>query len=235
MILSAIETLVLQNIGYDRYSSLSVDTNAEKIEDFAMLHKCVNLAREEIKLNTNIADVMAFGAAIVTASGTAQYSLPADFDIPVAMYYALTAGTVGTKLTRVYPQNLPSNISITDIGTPSSYLILGNTAALLQIYLLPTPDAVGVILPLYKPVFAELILPADEDSLMRKYSKAVIDFASAFAFQFIKKDGPNHDKYYGLGIAECAKIDLRDMKSDSTFKELPSKYLMNQRAARISK
>jgi len=235
MNLRAIETLVLQNIGYDRYSSLSIDTDPAKMEDFAMLHKCVNLAREEIKLNTNIGDIMAFGAAIVTSSGVAGYSLSADFDIPVTMYYALIAGTAGFKLTRMYPQNLPSNISLTDIGTPESYVILGNTTGVLQIYLLPTPNAAGVILPLYKPVLTELILPADEDSIMKKYSKTVIDFASAFAFQFIKKDGANHDKYYGLGIAECSKIDLREIRADSNFKELPSKYLMGQRSARLSK
>ena len=235
MNLQAIETLVLQNIGYDRYSSLSVDTDAAKIEDFAMLHKCVNMAREEIKLNTNIADIVAFGTAIVTASGISQYALPIDFDIPVTMYYALIAGTAGFKLTRIYPQNLPSNISLTDLGTPESYIVLGNTAGVLQIYLLPTPNAAGVILPLYKPVLAELILPADEDSLMKKYSKAVIDFASAFAFQFIKKDGTNHDKYYGLGMSECSKIALRDVNADSNFKELPSKYLMNQRTMRMTK
>jgi len=235
MNLQAIETLVLQNIGYDRYSSLSVDTDAAKIEDFAMLHKCVNLAREEIKLNTNIADVMAFGTAIVTASGVAQYALPVDFDVPVTMYYSLVAGTAGFKLARMYPQNLPSNISLTDVGTPENYIILGNTAGVLQIYLLLTPNAAGVILPLYKPVLAELILAADEDSLMKKYSKAVIDFASAFAFQFIKKDGANHDKYYGLGLSECAKIDLREVKADSNYYEKPPQNIINARTGRLSR
>ncbi|MBU2249904.1 MAG: hypothetical protein KKD77_24375, partial [Gammaproteobacteria bacterium] len=70
MILQNIERIVLSLIGYDRYSALSVDTNAEKIEDFANLHTCVNLAREEIKLNTLIPSILKWTSATATAAST---------------------------------------------------------------------------------------------------------------------------------------------------------------------
>lgn len=234
MRLDAIEQVVLNNIGM-RYDELSVSAEPKDILDFSMLHTCVNLAREEIKLNTNISCVMTFGAAIVTTAGTANYPLPADFDIPVTMYYALVAGTAGFKLTQIYAQNLPSNISLLDTGTPETYIILGTTLGIMDIYVLPTPNAVGVILPVYKPVFTSLVLPADEDILMRKYPKTVIDFATAFAFQLLKKDPTQHDKFYGLGLAECQKIDLREKTADSNFKELPPLSIRNTRSARLSK
>ena len=38
MDLQNIETLILRNIKYDKYADLSIDTDAEKIADFSMLH-----------------------------------------------------------------------------------------------------------------------------------------------------------------------------------------------------
>jgi len=233
MRLDAIEKVVLNNIGM-RYDELSVSTDAKEILDFAMLHTCVNLAREEIKINTKIPDIMAFGAAIPTVAGTAQYSLPADFDLSVTMYYSTVAGMAGTKLSRMYPEDLPSSVSLVDTGTPDSYLILGNTAGLLQIYLLLTPNAAGFILPLYKPILTELSLAADEDILMKKYSLAVINFATAFSFQLLKKDEKMYDKFYNLGLLNCSKIDFREKTADSNYRELPPLSIRNARSARTS-
>lgn len=234
MNLKSIEQVVLNNIGL-RYDELSVSTDSKEVLDFAMLHTCVNLAREEIKLNTNIPDVMTFGAVIPTIAGTAQYSLPTDFDLPITMYYATIAGQAGEKLYRMYPENLPSSVSLIDTGTPENYLILGNSVGLLQIYLLLTPNAAGFILPLYKPVLVELSLATSEDILMKKYSLAVINFATAFAWMILKKDQAQYDKYYAYGINDCSKIDLREIKADSNFRELPPLSIRNARSGRLSK
>ena len=52
MILSDIERFILQIVGHKRYSELSVSKDADDIEDFSFLHRCVNLARDEIRLGT---------------------------------------------------------------------------------------------------------------------------------------------------------------------------------------
>ena len=76
MTLAQIERIILANIQYDRYSALSVDTDPGKVEDFANLHTCVNLAREEIKLNTTIPSLLKWTTAATTTAGTKAYSLP---------------------------------------------------------------------------------------------------------------------------------------------------------------
>lgn len=214
MTLQEIEELILVNVGHKRYSELSVSSIAEDIEDFRFLHGCVNLAREEVKINSAFPQLMTFGTAITVAAGNFQYSLPVDFDIAVAMYFATNLLTVGNKLTQIDVRNLPANISNSDTGTPSSYVLSGIVANLAQIYLLPIPETAGVLLPLYKPVLTKLSTSTDEDIIMKKYPGVVINFASAFAFQYIKKDGANHDKYYLLGISDCKKINLREASFD---------------------
>jgi len=240
MQLKAIEQVILNNIGM-RYDELSISTDAKEILDFAILHTCVNLAREEIKLNTNIKALNKIGTAIVVASGTSVYSLPSDFDVPITMYYWSSGGSEAIELEQMYVESLPSKIPVTvgsatpDTGTPSGYLILDTSTDLIQIALYPTPAVSGVILPVYKPVLTEKTVSTDEDTLMKRYPKTVIDFATSFAFQLLKKDDKQHDKYYGLGLSECFKIDLREMKADSNYKDKPSSVLIARRAGRLSK
>lgn len=241
MTLQEIEQIVLSQIGYDRYSSLSVDTNAEKIEDFARLHSCVNLAREEIKLNTKLSCLTVIGAGIVTTANTSGYSLPAGFDIPIAIYYWGTGQSEATLLKQLYMESLPLNVPVAvgsaqiATGEVYGYIIAGTSADLMQIYIVDVPAVAGVILPIYKPVLTELTTSTDEDILMRKYPKTVINFATAFAALLLKNDQAKHDKFYGLGFADCAKIDIRELRSDSNFKELPPASIVNARAGRFSK
>lgn len=241
MQLREIEQFVLNAIGYDRYSSLSVDTNPEKIEDFASLHTCVNFAREEIKLNTKIPALTKIGTAIITASGNPLYSLPSDFDIPITFYYWASGNTSAYKLTQLYVENLPDKVPVAigsaaiEAGTPANYIIADTSSDLIQVILNPEPNVAGVLLPVYKPVLTEVSLSTAECVLMRKYPKTVIDFATAFAFQLIKKDSAQHDKYYAMGMAECSKIDFREKTSDSNFKELPPLSIRNNRLGRASR
>ena len=236
MNLASCEKIILQNIGYDRYSALSVDTNAEKIEDFANIHTCVNLAREEIKLNTNIPALNKLSASITTIANQATYSLPSDFDIPVKFFYE--SASSAWELEQIYVTNIPESriIHTTEIGSPLKYLILDNVAGIIQVLIAPTPSTSGEIFaPVYKPILTTLTAPTDEDIIMKKYPKTVIDFATAFAFQIIKKDEKMHDKYYALGMADSARIDLRETKADSSYKELPPASIRNARSARLSK
>lgn len=241
MTLQQIETFVLQLVGYDRYSALSVDTNSEKMEDFANLHTCVNLAREEIKMNAKIPALARFGTAVAVTSGNAQYSMPTDFDVPIALYYYPNGSTTASELSQAYIENLPSEVPVTigsatpSSGTPSQYFIVGTSSDLIQVYLYPTPDTSGFILPLYKPVLTTLTTATDQDTIMRKYPKAVINFATAFAWQLIKKDPAQHDKYYTLGMADCDKINLREIQADSTYRDVPDSLTRQRRAGRLSR
>ena len=234
MQLSVIEPIVLMKIGGDRYSSLSVDANAEKVEDFANLHTCVNLAREEIKLNTTIPSLLKWTSAIATVASQKAYSLPSDFDIPVKVFY--TSDTEEFELEQVYPANLLEKVANTTAeGIPDWYMILGQSSALVQIELYNIPNKVQSFKAIYKPVLTEYTISTSEDILMKKYPKTVINFATAFAFQIIKKDSAMHDKYMMLGLADCSKIDLRELKADSSYKELPDALLRTRRSSRLSK
>ena len=235
MTLQQIEQVVLNNIGM-RYDELSISTDAKEILDFAMLHTCINLAREEIKLNTNIPALMMLGTAITTIANQSTYSLPTDFDIPVKIFYESSSSS--WELEQLYVSGLSDTKILTTIdpGTPSKYLILGTSANLIQIILVTAPNIAGdIFAPIYKPVLTTLSLSTAEDIIMRKYPKTVIDFATAFAFQILKKDKEQHDKYYGLGLAECAKIDLRETNADSNFRELPPPSIRDARSQRLSR
>jgi hypothetical protein len=240
MILSTIEKLVLNNIGM-RYDELSVSTDPKEILDFAILHTCVNLAREEIKLNTKLPCLTMFGTAINTVAGTSGYNLPTDFDIPIAIYYWAMGNSEAALLKQYYVEGLPATVPVAIggatlvTGTVYGYIIAGTSADLIQIYIIDVPDVAGIILPMYKPVLTELSLATAEDVLLRKYSKTVINFATAFAAQLLKKDEKIHDKFYAIGLGNCRDIDLREMKADSNYHDLPSTYLMNLRAGRLSK
>jgi hypothetical protein len=216
MTLQQIEEIVLFNIGYDRYSSLSIDTDPSKIEDFAALHKCVWLAREDIKRNTYMPQLFTFGAVIPSVANQSNYSLPADYDLPVKMFYMDTIGSV-KELIPLSALSVSAAQVILGIntGTPSNYIIAGTVANLIQVYLLPTPIIAGEsLLPIYKPVLANLTTSTSEDVIMKKYPETVMFLATAYAFQIIKKDSSQHDKYMALGRNDYKMISLRETSAN---------------------
>jgi len=244
MNLRVIERVVLNNIGM-RYDELSISTDAKEILDFAMLHTCIYLAREEIKLNTRLPCLTMIGTGIVTAAGTSSYSLPADFDIPIAMYYWSIGNSSAILLNQIYMESLPINVPVSvpvafgaaifATGTPYGYIIAGTSADLIQMHIVDEPTVAGLILPIYKPVLTELTTFTDEDVLMRKYPKLVIDFATAFAWQILKKDPAQHDKFYALALGKCREIELREKMADANFKEKPPLSIINARIKRLSR
>ena len=234
MTLKQIEEIILMTIGADRYSSLSVDANAEKIEDFSNLHTCVNMAREEIKLNTTIPSLLKWTSATATVASTKAYSLPSDFDIPVKVFY--TEDSSEFDLEQVYPANLLQKVTKTTTeGTPSWYMVLGESSALVQIEFYNIPSKAGSFKAIYKPVLTEYTTSTSEDILMKKYPQTVIYFATAFAFQIVKKDEKMYDKFYVMGLANCQKIDLREKMADSNYREIPDSLTRARRSARFSK
>ncbi|MFH1231875.1 MAG: hypothetical protein V1709_10310 [Planctomycetota bacterium] len=232
MNLQNIETLVLQLIKFDKYSDLSAD--ATKIADFAVLHQCVNLAREDFKINCSAPELLTIGATIPTIVNMAGYSLAADFDIPVAFYYATSASTNGNRLTKTTAEQLAASIALSTVGTPTTYCILGTSGNLIQVYLLPIPDVVGFLFPLYKPVLTALSLAADEDIILRKYPKIIINFATAYAAQMLKSDQVMYDKYYAIALSECRKIDLRQISGDTVPDLTVDTFLQTKRQDRLT-
>ena len=240
MTLEQLETMILMGISYDRYSSLSVSTNAEKIEDFATLHRCVTLAREQIKLNVKLPSIEVWDNVTVTA-GTGTYNLPTDFDIPIGVYFFYSTGTdwEGWDLVQLYPENiiqkLGKPLSLLEQGDPEYYVIMGQASDVIQITLAPTPDKAGFIGLTYKPVLTNLTTPTAEDVIMKKYPIAVINFAMAYGFYFLRKDQANFDKYFSLGMADCSKADFREKQADSSFRQLPDYLIRTRRMARFTK
>jgi hypothetical protein len=235
MTLQQIETFVLMNIGGSRYTEMSISSDPNVIEDFSLLHNCVDFARDEVKINTYCPQMEKFGTAIVASAGTSGYPLPSDFDVPIAIYYAAQVSTVGARLTKVYAENLPETVNIDEQGTPDSYILNDVDSDLASITILPVPDKVGYILPLYKPTITPLTLSTAEDILMRKYSLTVVKFATAFFFQLIKKDMANFASWYGMGMQDCQKITQRELDSDSSYREKPDDLMRRRRMARNTK
>jgi hypothetical protein len=218
---------------------LSVDTNAEKIEDFAILHNCVTLAREEIKLNTTIPALLKMGTNIQTIAGQRAYSLYADFDVPVKCYYS--SGSDEWELEQAYAATIKEKVTkLSDSGTPSWYVIADTanaiTAPLVQCNLYNVPNVSNdSFFFIYKPILAEITISTDYDILMRKYPHTVIKFATAFASQIIKKDMVSFEKFYLMGKSDCQMIDSREMQADTGLKELPDGLMRGRRQGRLSK
>jgi hypothetical protein len=214
MTLQNIETAILQLVGYDVYSSLSVDSS--KTEEFSLLHRCVNIARDEIRLNTIIQALLKHTTTISSVDGTKRYTISnTDFDIPIVARYKTSSDEI--KLIRTDALNVLDDIgSTTDEGTPSHYQIFGSTSAgLSYVELFPVPDTSGETLDMdYKPVLTDLISASDEDIILKKYPMTVIKIATAWAFQFLKKDDKNFDKWTVLGFADFPKINLRETGFD---------------------
>ena len=168
MNLRQIEEITLQNVGFDRYSSLSVDTNSEKGEDFANLHVCVWLAREEIKLNTLIPSLLKL-TTLTTVANQKAYSLPSDFDIPYKARYRTASDE--WELDQVYSENLLDVVGkTTDTGSPSWYRIFGSSSNLIQLELYNIPDTAGESADIeYKPILSNITTATSYDVIMNKY------------------------------------------------------------------
>lgn len=234
MNLQNIETQVLALIDYDRYADLSVDTATEKAADFALLHQCVNLARDEMKFNCSLPELYTVGTVIPSVASQAAYSMATDFDVPVKMFYLDTSGNI-IELSQISVENLGSLVLATSTGTPSSYLMAGTSGNLIRVYLSPIPANSGEsLLPVYKPVLTSLTTNTDEDILMRKYPKTIINFTTAFAFQIIKRDQTGYDKYYAYGINDCRQINLRQSSFDANSSLSAETLLSKRRQDRLT-
>lgn len=212
MILSSIETIVLANIGYDRYADLSVNTDTEKMADFALLHKCVHMAREEIKFGCAIPGLLKHATSITPSTTQARNTIAeTDFDIPTVVRYTPPSGDT-YYLERANPENLLTKVSsLTGNGDPSFYVPFGATAAgLSYIEIYPIPSTAGALDIDYKPVLTELTTSTDEDILMKKYFMTIIKIATAFAFQIIKKDNANFGAWITIGRTDFKDINIRE-------------------------
>ena len=233
MDLQNIETIVLQLTGYDRYAELSVSTVTEKVADFALLHRCVQLAREEIKLNCNIPGIIA-EHSFTTVLNTKVYSMPNTFDIPVKAIYKSSSSQ--WVLGQVYLENLLQKVGdITAVGTPSVYMILGQSSDLIQLKLYDTPGTAGDTVYVYhKPVLTYLETSTDESVLMKKYPNTIIKLATAFAFQILKKSDAGFSRYYTLGYSDFSTINLREGSADINLTELPDALTRARRMGRTT-
>lgn len=235
MQLQDIEKIVLMNIGGDRYSVLSVATDDGKIEDFAILHKCVLMAREEIKLHTSIPSILK-KQTITTVASQKAYNLASDFDVPEKIIYITTANSQ-FPLGQLYLGNiLQKKSNITDTGTPDSYMIIGNTSNLIQMELYDTPNMAGeTAYVYYKPILANITTNTGYDMIMAKYPNVVIKFATAYGFYYLRKDKTQFDIWFALGNKDLSEINKREIDSDSNYKELPNSYLRAKRIGRTTK
>ncbi|MBM3701730.1 MAG: hypothetical protein FJW63_01855 [Actinobacteria bacterium] len=235
MQLQEIERSVLALIGYDRYSSLSVDTDSEKAADFALLHRCVNIARDEIRIGTIIPAILKHATTISTVAATKQYLIAnTDFDIPVKVRY--TTSDSEFELEKATPVNLLDKVDKTTTqGTPSVYQIFGSSGAQVYIELYEIPETAGESVDIdYKPVLSDVTNATSEDIIMLKYSLTVIKIAAAYAFQFIKKDMANFDKWLLLGRADFKEINLRETGFDTSPTIKTEPLLVNKRKGRYT-
>jgi len=120
-------------------------------------------------------------------------------------------------------------------GTPDRYMILGNSSDVIQMKLYDTPDEAGTVYVYYLPNLTNLTTSTDEDVILQKYPNTVIKFATAFAFQFFKKDAANFDKWFLLGTGDISDIRQRELSADSYMKELPEALLRARRMSRHTK
>ncbi len=238
MQLSAIETLVLQAIGFTRYSELSVATDTDSKEDFANLHKTVLFAREEIKLNCNIPGLLKRSSANATVSGQRNYSMPTDFDLPKKVIYRGSGNTEFT-LDQVYSDNLLQKLNgilTTATGTPALYMMFGNSSDVLQMELYSIPNlSTDEFDVLYLPILENLTTSTDEDILMQKYALTVTKLATAYAFYLMRKDKTQFDIWLKLGFIDFAKINQREQSGDHSYKPIPDSVIRQRRQARFTR
>lgn len=237
MNLETIETIVLSNIKYDAYSSLSVDTNAEKILDFATLHYCVHLAREELKLNCMIPAIMKHGTQIQTSVNTRIYTVSdTDVDLVTAVFY--TTSSDQFYLERRTRGNILEVVNkISTEGTPNYYIPFGATSAgLAKMELHPVPKVATEYVDFdYKPTLSVLTTSTDEDALMKKYPLTIIKIASAYAFQLLRNDNANYLKWLVSGYKDFTEINLREVGVDVKPEVEVDDLLAQKRSDRYTK
>lgn len=234
MTLQQIEEIILQTVGYTRYSVLSIDTSTEPAEDFAILHKCVWMARTEILRGTNLPGMMKHATNISTVAGTKRYTISdTDFDIPLKVRY--DDGTLQKDLVKAVPDNILDYVDDVDTqGTPTVYMMFGSTAAglsYIELYNVPDTSSQTVSID-YLPVLANLTASTDEDLIMKKYPETVIKIASAYVFQIIKKDMVNFEKWFMFGKGDFKAINMREQNYDPNLTARPDDYLIKTRTGR---
>jgi len=236
MNLQQIETIVLANVGADRYSDLASSTDDAKIADFSILHYCVLLARNEIKLYTEIPAILKRSSSNKTVASQKAYNLPSDFDVPVRVRYRTS--TNEWELKQVYPHNLLQQVGglTTTEGTPSLYMIFGSSSNRIQLELYNIPENSNEDFDIeYKPILSLITATSEYDAIMSKYPHTVIKLASAFAIAFLRKDMTQFDNWYVKGFADFSLINQREISADSSYKELPDALTRARRMARATK
>lgn len=233
MNLQAIETAVLRIIGADYYADLSTSTDPGKIEDFAMLHRCVNLARDDMRMFCTIGSILKSASTITTVSGTKQYLISdTDFDLPKKVFYTNSEGKVA-KLTKVTSENILQYVdNFTTAGVPIVYRIFGSSGVSPYIEVYNVPNEVGSIDIEYSPVLADFSTATDEDVLMSRFSSTLIMLASAYAFQMLKKDDKNFDKWLALGRANYRFINFAENGADNNEIQTVDDFLSKVRKDR---
>lgn len=237
MNLQNIETIVLKNIKYDSYASLSADTDTAKMEDFSILHSCIYLAREEIKLNCLIPALLKHATQIATVAGTKAYTISdTDFDLPIALRYTTSDSQI--QLTRRTYENILEVVEKTTTqGTPTYYIPFGSTSAgLSKIELFPIPEKSNEYLDIdYKPTFSVLTTNTDEDLIMLKYPLTVIKLASAYAFQLLRQDKENFATWINLGRIDFKEINLREVGFDYKPDIMTDEFIRSKRNDRYTR
>lgn len=233
MNLQAIETAILGIIGRGPYSDFSTETAF--VNDFSLLHQCVNFARDEIRINCLIPAMLKHATSITPSTSVARNTISdTDFDIPVVVRYTQNSNTIYLK--RANPNNLLDKISnLTDSEDPAVYQIFGATSVgLSYIEIYPVPKIAGTLDIDYKPVLTDVSATTDEDIIMKKYAMCVIQIASAYAFQMIIKDNANFDKWIIVGRAHFKGINLREIGSDNDPSIKPDPLLSQNRKGRYT-
>lgn len=237
MNLQNIETVVLRNIGADYYADISTSSDSGKMADFAMLHRCVNLAREEIRKFCHIPALMEYTANIVTVASTNEYTIPeTDFDVPKKVFSISSSGLIIGELKKINEQNFLQKMGNEDIpeDPPSFYEMIGSTSAgLSKIRLYPTPKRGGdYIIIKYLKLLTDLTSATDEDILLKKYSLEIITLATAFAFQMLKKDDKNFDKWLIIGRGYFKNINFYESGFDNDTEIATDELLVKMRQGR---
>jgi len=217
MNLGNIKNLCFGNIG--RYG----DTNAN---DIALMEQNVNLAIDEVKLNTLIAALIQTTTLVTqdrSATLNPTYSVVVtDFDVPVIIRYIDSNGDQW-DMTMADAQTIRSLVpDLRETGRPEVFRINGNTAGIVDIdFHLITRYAGESIVVEYLPIIAEVSLDPDENLIMKKYAPTIIKLATGYSFHNIIQNFDQGDKWIAKGMADFTKIGSREMNGPA-YNKLPT-------------
>ena len=180
MQLSTIEIQIGHQIGRFEESVGRVKSGSDR----NAVHRAINLAVNELKWNTIIDSVLKDLTPIPLVTGTQNYSLDSDFDIPVRIAIQTSSGE--GELKRIYAQNLLKRIATTiDTGTPEWYRPFGSVSNLIQLRTYPiyagTPSGASIIGE-YIPILEDLSSDTDENQFTIRYPNSVIKIGTEIAY-----------------------------------------------------